>query len=189
MHYLELNFYLLQVPSWWYYLLFVIGIALNIGIAYVNHSQLPWWSVIFAIALSSIMSLPLNLIHAVTGTGFGLNVFAEMICGFVLPGLPGKWWSPAPGSTNVSLSHFSLLIVANMYFKTLGYNTLSQAGLMANDLKIGHYLKVPPRVVFFNQIVGTILGSLFNYIVNNASTRGNVFHAAAQSILIGFQSI
>lgn len=56
-----------------------------------------------------------------------------------------------------------------MYFKTLGYNTLHQAGLMANDLKIGHYLKVPPRLVFFNQIIGTILGSIFNYIVNYAS--------------------
>ena len=56
-----------------------------------------------------------------------------------------------------------------MYFKTLGFNTLSQAGLMANDLKIGHYLKVPPRAVFFNQIVGTILGSLFNYVVNDVN--------------------
>ena len=56
-----------------------------------------------------------------------------------------------------------------MYFKTLGFNTLSQAGLMANDLKIGHYLKVPPRIVFFNQILGTILGSLFNYIVNDVT--------------------
>ncbi|KAI9312463.1 OPT family small oligopeptide transporter [Dichotomocladium elegans] len=133
-----------EVPAWWYYLLFAIGIGLNIGIAYVNHSQLPWWAVLVAITISGVLSLPLNLITAVTGTGFGLNVFAEMICGFMLPGLP----------------------VANMYFKTLGFNTLSQAGLMAKDLKVGHYLKVPPRVVFINQIIGTILGCLFNYIVN-----------------------
>ncbi|KAI9263390.1 OPT family small oligopeptide transporter [Phascolomyces articulosus] len=134
-----------EVPAWWYYTIFVIGIGLNIGIAYINHSQLPWWGVLLAIAISTVLSLPLNLITAVTGQGFGLNVFAEMICGFILPGLP----------------------VANMYFKTLGFNTLNQAGLMANDLKIGHYLKVPPRIVFLNQILGTILGSLFNYIVND----------------------
>lgn len=53
-----------------------------------------------------------------------------------------------------------------MYFKTLGFNTLHQAGLMAGDLKVGHYLKVPPRIVFVNQIIGTILGCLFNYVVN-----------------------
>ncbi|KAG0172884.1 hypothetical protein DFQ28_009890 [Apophysomyces sp. BC1034] len=134
-----------EVPNWWYYSIFVVGIALNIGLAYANSSQLPWWGVIFAIAMSSVLSLPLNFITALTGTGFGLNVVAEMICGFVLQGFP----------------------VANMYFKTLGYNTMSQAGHLAKDLKIGHYLKVPPRMVFLNQIVGTILGCIFNYIINN----------------------
>jgi hypothetical protein len=70
------------------------GIALNIAIAYINKSQLPWWGVILAILMSTVLSLPLNMITAITGTGFGLNVFAEMICGFVLPGLPGLYISP-----------------------------------------------------------------------------------------------
>lgn len=56
-----------------------------------------------------------------------------------------------------------------MYFKTLGYNTLSQAGTMASDLKIGHYLKVPPRAIFINQMLGTLVGCIFNYIVNHVS--------------------
>lgn len=68
----------------------LIGVALNIGMAYANSSQLPWWGVIIAILLSSILSLPLNLIQAVTGSGFGLNVLAEMIGGFIFPGYPGK---------------------------------------------------------------------------------------------------
>ncbi|KAI8370665.1 OPT family small oligopeptide transporter [Radiomyces spectabilis] len=134
-----------EVPSWWYYAIYVAGIGLNIGIAYANHSQLPWWGVIFAIGVSTILSLPLNMIQAITGSGFGLNVLTEMICGFVLPGYP----------------------IANMYFKTLGYNTMSQAGKMAQDLKIGHYLKVPPKMVFLNQIWGTVIGCIFNYIVND----------------------
>ncbi|SAM01283.1 hypothetical protein [Absidia glauca] len=134
-----------EVPTWWYYIVFVLGIAVNIGLAYANHSLLPAWGVIFAVVLSTFLSLPLNMIEAITGQGFGLNVLTEMICGFVLPGYP----------------------VANMYFKTLGYNTLNQAGKMAKDLKVGHYLKVPPRMVFFSQILGTIIGSIFNYIVND----------------------
>ncbi|GAA5808032.1 hypothetical protein MFLAVUS_001414 [Mucor flavus] len=138
-----------EVPNWWYYIVFVCGTALNIGIAYANHSQLPWWGVIFAIVLSSILSLPLNLIAAVTGYGFGLNVLTEMICGFVLPGYP----------------------IANMYFKTLGYNTMHQAGAMARDLKIGHYLKVPPRMTFLHQMLGTSIGCIFNYIVNHVITK------------------
>ncbi|CAO3623528.1 unnamed protein product [Cunninghamella echinulata] len=138
-----------EVPDWWYYIVFIIGTGVNIGLAYANHSSLPAWGVILAVVLSSILSLPLNMIEAITGTGFGLNVFAEMICGFVLPGYP----------------------VANMYFKTLGYNTLNQAGKMAKDLKVGHYMKIPPRITFVSQIVGTILGAIFNYIVNENIVR------------------
>ncbi|KAI8635988.1 OPT family small oligopeptide transporter [Parasitella parasitica] len=135
-----------EVPTWWYYIVYFGGMALNVAIAYINKSQLPWWGVIMAIVMSTLLSLPLNMITAITGTGFGLNVFAEMVCGFVFPGLP----------------------VANMYFKTLGFNTLSQAGTMTSDLKIGHYLKVPPRAVFLNQMLGTLIGCIFNYIVNHS---------------------
>ncbi|CAO3598541.1 unnamed protein product [Absidia cylindrospora] len=134
-----------EVPTWWYYIVFVLGIAVNIGLAYANQSLLPAWGVILAVAVSMFLSLPLNMIEAITGQGFGLNVLTEMICGFILPGYP----------------------VANMYFKTLGYNTLNQAGKMAKDLKVGHYLKVPPRMIFSSQILGTIIGSIFNYIVND----------------------
>ena len=58
-----------------------------------------------------------------------------------------------------------------MYFKTLGFNTCVQAGRLANDLKIGHYMKVSPRIVFFNQILGTVIGCVFNYLVNVVRTR------------------
>ncbi|RCH96242.1 hypothetical protein CU098_011112 [Rhizopus stolonifer] len=88
------------------------------------------------------------MIAAVTGYGFGLNVVTEMVCGFVLPGYP----------------------IANMYFKTLGYTTKNQAGILAQDLKIGHYLKVPPRMTFLYQVLGTVIGCIFNYIVNNSIT-------------------
>ncbi|KAI9031848.1 OPT family small oligopeptide transporter [Phycomyces nitens] len=133
-----------EVPTWWYYIIFVCGIGLNIGIGYANHSQLPWWGFLLAILLATILSLPMNMILAITGINFGLNVVAEMICGFILPGNP----------------------IANMYFKTLGFNTVNQAGHMANDLKIGHYMKVPPRLILMGQILGTVIGCIFNYIVN-----------------------
>ncbi|KAG2192270.1 hypothetical protein INT47_003859 [Mucor saturninus] len=138
-----------EVPNWWYYLVFAVGIGLNIGIGYANGSQLPWWGFILAIAISTTLSLPLNMIQAITGYSFGLNVFAEMVCGFILPGYP----------------------IANMYFKTLGFNTMSQAGLMVQDMKISHYLKVPPKMTFLHQMVGTVIGCLFNYIVNESVVR------------------
>ena len=31
---------------------------------------------------------------------------------------------------------------------------------LSSDLKMGHYLKIPPRVMVFTQVWGTILGTL-----------------------------
>ncbi|KAI9286534.1 OPT family small oligopeptide transporter [Umbelopsis sp. AD052] len=137
-----------EVPAWWYYIVFVGGIALNIGLAYANQSLLPWWGVLFAILMSTFLTLPLGVITAISGNGFGLNVVAEMLCGFVLPGKP----------------------IANMYFKTLGFNTMWQATEMLSDLKVGHYLKVAPRAIFTAQMLGTVLGAIMNYIVNKVIT-------------------
>ncbi len=36
---------------------------------------------------------------------------------------------------------------------------------LAQDLKIGQYLKIPPREMFLTQIWGTILGAIINYVV------------------------
>ena len=34
---------------------------------------------------------------------------------------------------------------------------------LAGDLKMGQYLKIPPRVMFLTQVWGTILGAIVNY--------------------------
>ncbi|CAO3610643.1 unnamed protein product [Cunninghamella blakesleeana] len=160
-----------KIPDWWFYLILIIGIALNIAIAYMNDSQLPWWGVIIAVIMASVFSLPFNIMEAVTGKVLSLNSFSELIGGLILNEKPSN-------------------LVANMYFKTIGYNTILQAGTMASDLKLGHYMKVPPRMIFLNQIIGTIIGCIFNYIVNAAVlntqhdilidpySRSNVWHGS-----------
>ena len=34
---------------------------------------------------------------------------------------------------------------------------------LAGDLKMGQYLKIPPRAMFLTQIWGTLLGAIVNY--------------------------
>lgn len=34
---------------------------------------------------------------------------------------------------------------------------------LASDLKMGQYLKIPPRAMFLTQVYGTILGAIINY--------------------------
>ena len=44
-----------------------------------------------------------------------------------------------------------------MLFKTWGYITMSQALNFVSDFKLGHYMKIPPRPMFFCQVVATII--------------------------------
>ena len=44
-----------------------------------------------------------------------------------------------------------------MLFKTYGYITMSQALTFASDMKLGHYMKVPPRAMFAGQVFATAL--------------------------------
>lgn len=43
-----------------------------------------------------------------------------------------------------------------MMFKTWGYVTMLQALGFTNDFKLGHYMKIPPRPMFYCQVVATI---------------------------------
>ena len=75
------------------------------------------------------------MIAAVTNETIGLTVLPELIIGYVLPGRP----------------------IAMMLFKTWGYITMLQALELTSDLKLGHYMKIPHRPMFWCQIVGTVV--------------------------------
>ncbi|KAF6755193.1 OPT oligopeptide transporter protein-domain-containing protein [Ephemerocybe angulata] len=53
-----------------------------------------------------------------------------------------------------------------MYFTLYGYNTLEQGRTLMRDLKkCGQYTKLPPRVTFTVQTLGSIVGGLLNYVI------------------------
>ncbi|KAG1852663.1 OPT oligopeptide transporter protein-domain-containing protein [Suillus subluteus] len=47
--------------------------------------------------------------------------------------------------------------LAMMLFKTYGYITMYQALTFTSDFKLGHYMKIPPRKMFWCQIVAAII--------------------------------
>lgn len=53
--------------------------------------------------------------------------------------------------------------VANMYGVLYGAHPTTQALLMAQDLKLGQYVKLAPRVTFGVQIVGTFYSILLTF--------------------------
>jgi OPT family oligopeptide transporter len=75
------------------------------------------------------------MIQAITNIQIGVSVIAELIIGYALPGRP----------------------TAMMLFKTYGYITVAQALTFTSDFKLGHYMKIPPRAMFWAQVIATVV--------------------------------
>ncbi|KAJ9705508.1 hypothetical protein PVL29_003513 [Vitis rotundifolia] len=134
-----------DIPSWWFYLLLVVTIAVSLALCiFLNDEvQMPWWGLLFAAAMAFIFTLPISIITATTNQTPGLNIITEYVMGVILPGRP----------------------IANVCFKTYGYMSMSQAVSFLNDFKLGHYMKIPPRSMFLVQFIGTILAGTINIAV------------------------
>ncbi|KIJ66008.1 hypothetical protein HYDPIDRAFT_110132 [Hydnomerulius pinastri MD-312] len=126
-----------EVPDWWYVVFFVGFFLMMVLVVEVWHTSVPVWALLLAVCLPAIYVLPSGFIFAMTGQGISLNLLAQIIPGTLLEGNP----------------------VANMIFKAYSVQTLTEATSFVQDLKLGHYIKVPPRATFMVQAVGTLLAS------------------------------
>ncbi|CAA7262484.1 unnamed protein product [Cyclocybe aegerita] len=124
-----------QVPEWYYACLFVVTFIFACVCIELWPSGMTIWALIVALLISVVYVLPIGMIQAVTNRQVGLNVITELIVGFMIPGKPN----------------------AMMIFKTYGYITMSQAMQFTADFKLGHYMKVPPRPMFWCQVVATVI--------------------------------
>ncbi|KAF9355246.1 hypothetical protein BGX26_006821 [Mortierella sp. AD094] len=128
-----------EVPDWWYGSLFVITVALSL-ITCIVWDYMPWWAVLLALALAIFFVLPVGIVQAVTNQQPGLNIVTEYVIGYMLPGHA----------------------IANVTFKTYGYIVNVQALTFTSDLKLGHYMKIPPRVMFMAQLISTLISGVIN---------------------------
>ncbi|KAG0240841.1 hypothetical protein BGW41_006596 [Actinomortierella wolfii] len=128
-----------EVPDWWYAALFVVTLALTF-VTCVVWDYMPWWAVFLALAIAMFFALPVGVVQAVTNQQPGLNIVTEYVIGYIMPGHP----------------------IANVTFKTYGYIVNTQALAFVQDLKLGHYLKIPPRLMFMAQLLSTVICSTIN---------------------------
>ncbi|KAG0042114.1 hypothetical protein BGZ83_000883 [Gryganskiella cystojenkinii] len=128
-----------EVPDWWYGILFVITFALSM-VTCVVWEYMPWWALLLALGIALIFVLPVGIVQAVTNQQPGLNIVTEYVIGYLLPGHA----------------------IANVTFKTYGYIVNVQALNFVSDLKLGHYMKIPPRVMFMAQVVSSVMSCIIN---------------------------
>jgi OPT family oligopeptide transporter len=127
-----------EVPFWWFGAVFAICLLFLLVAIEIGKTQLPIWAVFIALIFVFVLSLPIAMLVAITNQQIALQVIYEMVAGYMLPGRP----------------------VANVVFKITGYMGTASAVTFAGDMKLGHYMKVPPRVMFTVQIVATIIGCI-----------------------------
>lgn len=120
-----------DAPDWWYVALCLASVALGLGTVLGYDSQLPWWAFLISVIMALIFVIPTAMILGISNIQLSLNVISPFIAGYMLPGRP----------------------IAVMVFKVFSTITLGQAQIYSGDLKLAHYMKVPPRITFWCQVV------------------------------------
>jgi OPT family small oligopeptide transporter len=133
------------VPLWWYAVttLGMIGISLGVVLGYPTHMS--WWAFFISLIICCVWFVPIGIVQATTNIQIGLNVITEFIVGYMQPGRP----------------------MSMMLFKTYGYISMFQGLFFLQDMKMGHYMKVPPRVTFMAQMVSCLWSSIVQIAVMN----------------------
>ncbi|KAI0784380.1 OPT oligopeptide transporter [Abortiporus biennis] len=144
-HYEKMKVYK-QIPRWWYFLVLISAYAIAQATNYTGHSGLPWWALTVLAIISFIFCALYGTLAATIGfyefssSGTG---FFQMITAYIVPGRP----------------------VANMYGALYGQHPMIQGIALLQDLKLGQYVKLAPRVTFSMQMMGTIVGAILNYVM------------------------
>jgi OPT family oligopeptide transporter len=128
-----------EVPMWWYGIIGIIAFAFFCIAIRIIPTQFPVWAAVIGILLASALAIPFSILQAITNQYVTLQVIHELIAGYLLPGQP----------------------IANTIFKTIASTTCIQAINFAADLKLGHYMKIPPRMMFATQVIATIIACIW----------------------------
>ncbi|KAI4871197.1 small oligopeptide transporter [Hypoxylon rubiginosum] len=134
-----------EAPEWWYFALLAISIAFGLVTVLAYDSQLPWWGFLISVLLAFVFVVPTCMILAISNIPLALNVISPFIAGFIFPGRP----------------------IGVMIFKVFSTITLGQAQTYSGDLKMAHYMKIPPRVTFWCQVIASIWAVFVQIAVMN----------------------
>ncbi|KAK6381102.1 hypothetical protein LTR65_001043 [Meristemomyces frigidus] len=132
-----------ECPLWWWGAVVAVSWVVGLVCLYAMKSTLPWWGFVLSTVLTSLFMLFFGAQMGITGFQFNVQPICQMLAGYMFPGRP----------------------LANFYFTCYTYNALQQGELLAKDLKLAQYTHLPPRCTFLVQIMGCLIGALFNWVM------------------------
>ncbi|CAF0775324.1 unnamed protein product [Adineta steineri] len=131
-----------QISDWCYYIMLLVTLFVAFIFCYFTES-LPWKGVLFSIILTLIFTLPSGIITATTNMTLTTTIAGDFLCAILLPGNP----------------------IGFLTFRTYTNTCLNQIIIYLTNLKIGHYMKIPPRIMFPAFILSAIISSIVHYLV------------------------
>ncbi|KAH3680254.1 hypothetical protein WICMUC_000435 [Wickerhamomyces mucosus] len=136
-----------DVPLWWYLALFAFTFVVLMTIFITGHMFIPWYTYIVALMFGSVIIIPLGYLYAISNFQLAIGTFNELMFGLMIEGkIGGK--HPASAST----------------YGAIAGDAWYRAQYMLQDQKIGHYMHINPRHVFWSQLIGQLIGVPFNYL-------------------------
>ncbi|CAF1359066.1 unnamed protein product, partial [Didymodactylos carnosus] len=156
-----------EVPEYWYTFLFVSLFVCGALVCQLS-ALMPWYYLFVIISIDFILLLPGGIVKAITNQDIDLDLLMSFLGGLVLKGNA----------------------IANMTFRTYGYTIQRRSLTFISCLKLGHYMKIPPRAMFTMLVVNTLIGSTrardwwikYSYIFSAAMSAG----VGAALIIIAF---
>ncbi|OKL56164.1 hypothetical protein UA08_08584 [Talaromyces atroroseus] len=140
-HHVHMAKHYKETPAWWYASVLLISFILGLIVVLKENITLPAWAYIVSLVVGIIFGPFSTILFARYGNGIATNSISKLIAGLLIPGRP----------------------IGNMYFAAWSHNVTANTVNLCMDLKMGEYLKIPPRVMFLTQIYGTVLGAFVNY--------------------------
>lgn len=134
-----------EVPLYWYVALFLASFVTLITIFGTGHMFMPWWCLIVGLAFGATIVTPLAWLYALSNFQLAIGTFNELIFGYMIQDM--KTRHPAG-----ALSYGA--VAGDAWYR---------AQYILQDQKIGHYMHLAPRAVFFSQIFGELIGIPINY--------------------------
>ncbi|UKZ81465.1 hypothetical protein TrVFT333_009237 [Trichoderma virens FT-333] len=134
-----------EVPETWYLAVGAIGAAFGFACICGWPTGAPGWTVPVTILMSVIFVIPVGTVYAISGYQTTLELLFDIIAGYVVHNRP----------------------VAFLLFRSYGLGIIEQAMAFAKDMKLAHYVKIPPRQMFAAQIVSTVVSTFVVLAVVN----------------------
>lgn len=130
------------VPDWWFLIVSLVAITVLMITAHLM-DVVKWYNVLFVLSITMIFVLPFGKVSSITG---------QLI-------------------QNQGVYHLIVLIASSLWagdqpqmmsFLNTGYTTYCQTLYLVSNLKLGHYMKISPRIQFWVQILACFVCSAFS---------------------------